>query len=611
MFHFHKSRISLLVLLGWATVLLAQNEPTYNENVIVTGTYKPEIELMPKILVAPATSDTLMTLRHQFDYSLRPQRLTALFDPSRIKAARIIAEPKSRLYHNYLRLGMGNYWSPLLEASYNSTSDRLKSFGAQLSHHSSWGHIGDSDTPDDHYGANHYSQTDLDLFGRIILPSKHQLYGSLHYDNDYNLFYGFSDVTLNRYENMIHGLGGASRIDTWRDSIHNSDLKSLYNYVALSAGFRSMPSKQSSWSYEANLDLADLSGSQGHNEFGMKLEGLVSHALSIKELKDFENMQIAVRMRWYQYHHKMDLENLPLGFDNSWTGLYHDSQNRSLVNLNPYTTFTVWQYNIHLGATLSLNQYSRPHTTHSYLLPDITVSRSFVSNTLALTVGAQGTDTPNTWNEMRLANPYALGNEDVRSTRHYTYYLTAHYKILKRLHFDAKASYNRYHDYLIYELDPRFMLRNVFQPKYESFSQTVLSGDLTFINDEMISLTLGGTYYKGAALDEDTLPGLYHPKYDFHLATHLNYHDKWLVHLQALLLSEMNAGYTYDASNQKYIITETVPMRYNFNAEVEYRHNRALSFFLRIDNIACQRYQYWLNYPSQRIRFTLGATYTF
>ncbi|KWW31317.1 MAG: TonB-dependent outer membrane receptor precursor [bacterium P3] len=588
----------------------AQDKPAYNENVIVTGSYKPEIEFMPKMLVAPVTVDTMTTLHHNFSYSLRPQRLTALFEPSRIKAARIIAEPKSKLYHNYLRLGMGNYWSPMLEASYNSTANRLLTYGAQLTHHSSWGHIGSSDDPAAHYGANHYSQTGIQLFGRYILKGRHQVFGTLHYDNDYNMFYGFSDTTLNQYSNRVNGWSSDS-VTTWRDSIDNADLRSLYNYISLNGGFRSLPSTRSPWNYETGLNIADLMGSQGHNELGIALIGTVSRTLRLNGLKAVSNPGATIRMQWHQYRHTYDSRNMPVGYTPSESDTTAYSHNRTLVSLNPYTTFNIAKFNIHFGGTLSLNQYSRPHTMHTYLMPDVTVSRHFASEALSLTAGAQGSESPNTWNEMRLANPYAIGTDDVRTVRHYTYYLTAHYKIVRRLHLDAKVSYNRYHDYMTYELDPRFALRNVFRPKYESFSQTVLGADLTFVNDEMIQLTFGANYYDGGALDEDTLPGLYHPQYDIHLVTHLNYNDKWFFHLQAALLSEMNADYAYDAALQKYIITQKVPLRYNFNTEIEYRHNRALSFFLRIDNIACQRYQYWLNYPSQKIRFTLGATYTF
>ena len=57
-------------------------------------------------------------------------------------------------------------------------------------------------------------------------------------------------------------------------------------------------------------------------------------------------------------------------------------------------------------------------------------------------------------------------------------------------------------------------------------------------------------------------------------------------------------------------LDDALPMRYGVAAEFEYRHNRALSFFLRADNLAFQRYLYWANYPSQRGLFILGLTYT-
>ena len=51
-------------------------------------------------------------------------------------------------------------------------------------------------------------------------------------------------------------------------------------------------------------------------------------------------------------------------------------------------------------------------------------------------------------------------------------------------------------------------------------------------------------------------------------------------------------------------------MRYGLNLEVEYRHNKALSFFLKADNLLFQRYFYWQNYHSYRGLFIAGLTYT-
>lgn len=609
--HFFKylSAFGICFILTAATTQ-AQHDTIYNENVIVTGTYKPEIEFMPKMLVAPTTADTLIQFRHNFTYDLQTNRLTALFEPARIKAARILAEPKNRLYHNYLRLGMGNYWSPLLDYSYSSTANKQLVYGAQLSHRSSWGSIGDSDKPAEYYGKNHFSQTGIDLFGRYNHKDKYQFYGAFHYDNDYNMFYGYPDTTLNRYESQRHGLS-INNNASWRDSIKNTYLGSVYNYLRLSTGFHNLPSTKTIWSYDAHLNIADLIGTQGHNEFELDLGGTVMRPIEIKGLKELKSPYIALQFQWYQYHHSLQLKHLPIGFDHTSTESTSTSHNRALISINPYATAIYNGFNIHLGAVLSLNQYTKIKSFNTYLLPDISISRFFAKESLSISIGAQGSDTPNTWNNMRIANPYALGIDDVRSMRLYTYFIAAHYKIVKRLHLDAKISYNRYHNYMTYELDPRFSLNNVFRPKYESFSQMVCSADLTFVNDEMISLTMGGNYYTGEPLTEDPYPGLYHPSFDIHLVTHINYNNKWLIHLQALLLDKMNADYSYNDVEKKYDITATVPMRHGFNAEVEYRHNRALSFFISLDNIAFQRYQYWLHYPSQRLRCTLGATYTF
>lgn len=590
----------------------AQEETkTYNENVIVTGKYRPEIEMMNKVNVAPSTIDTSTALQHTFTYPLHPQRMTSLFMPSQIKAARIIAEPKNRLYTNYLRLGMGNYWSPLAEFYYNSTSNRLTTYGIMLQHHSSWGSLGDKDNDAEYYGANHSSQTALDLFGQHLYKGRQRIYGSIHYDNDYNMYYGFADTTINHYRNGVMGWP-ADSVTTWRDSIDNSDLRSMYHYVMLTVGLQQPSDNKNDWYYDANLNIADLAGSQGHNEFHTTLAGVVSRKLDLPWTQQIKKPMVAMQIQWHQLRQSFDLKNLPPYFTPTGaTNEMNETQNRTLVDINPYATFVWNEFIAHIGATLAINHYTSTYSTKTHLLPDITISRSLASDQLTLTLGAQGNESPNTWNQMRMANPYAIGNSDLRAMRLYSFYLAAHYKIVKRLHLDAKISHNRYHDYMTYELDHRFALQNVFQPKYESFRQTIINTDLTFVNDEMISLTLGANYYKGAAIDGDTLPGLYHPEYDIHLTTHINYNNKWLFHLQGLLLAELNADYAKDAATGRYVVTETIPMRCHFNAEVEYRHNRALSFFLRLENIAGQRYNYWLHCPSQRLRCTLGATYTF
>jgi hypothetical protein len=48
----------------------------YNERVVVTSRYKPVVEEMPKINVAPTITDTVSTINKSFTYDISTRRLT-------------------------------------------------------------------------------------------------------------------------------------------------------------------------------------------------------------------------------------------------------------------------------------------------------------------------------------------------------------------------------------------------------------------------------------------------------------------------------------------------------------------------------------------------------
>ncbi len=140
--------------------------------------------------------------------------------------------------------------------------------------------------------------------------------------------------------------------------------------------------------------------------------------------------------------------------------------------------------------------------------------------------------------------------------------------------------------------------------QYLDDNRLTVGGDIAFVNDEMLTLRVGGHYYSYANIEYATttlMPDavLYRPEWDALAAADVNYDDKWLFHLEGQLLGQRLADNGKD-----------IPMRVGINAQVEYRHNRALSFFLQMENLAFQRYLYWANYPSQKGLFILGLTYT-
>ena len=132
-----KKIFTIATLLAVAATLSAQQEGTYNESVVVKGSYRPTIEQAEKINFPAQITDTIGRMEHDFRYSITPMRLRALYEPSRIKAARIVGEPATKLYNNYLRLGVGNYWTPMADLYWSSTRDKKKTYGVRLNHLSS------------------------------------------------------------------------------------------------------------------------------------------------------------------------------------------------------------------------------------------------------------------------------------------------------------------------------------------------------------------------------------------------------------------------------------------------------------------------------------------
>ena len=186
-----KKTFIISVLLLGTTVLYAQNDDAYNASVVVKGSYRPVIEQAQKLNFPAEITDTLGRMQHDFRYSIEPTRIKALYEPSRIKAARIVGEPATKLYNNYLRLGFGNYWTPLADLYWSSTRDKKKTYGVRFNHLSSWDRLPG-------YGSNHFGNTAVTLFGKYIIGEKLQLSSDLGYEHDHNLYYGFHDSTLSK-----------------------------------------------------------------------------------------------------------------------------------------------------------------------------------------------------------------------------------------------------------------------------------------------------------------------------------------------------------------------------------------------------------------------------
>lgn len=617
----------------------------YNESVVVTGEYNPVLDnTLLKLNVAPQFTDTAMGLQHTFTYGITPRRLTSIFQPTRIKAAKIIGEPATRLYNNYFRLGLGNYYTGMLDAFYNSTRHERLKYGAGLQHLGSWGTIGHK--PQNgvignpyYYGAAHYATTQLFGFADYILRDNAELGTSLRYQNDYNLYYGFSDSTLLAYGKNYLGNNAYRRYD-----ISRGDYSGMWNLLEWTGGIKSLNTDVNQFGYDANVLLGHLWGRPEMSEFHMSLDATAHYGFPLfKKYKGIAALQVA----WDHYGERYGLDNynpdnklLPLGYYmGPYPAIYQlyfgnlaDSNrwNKDILALHPYIDFLLKDFKFHVGARGVWDAFSTSqaydqveslvlvgtavpdvHLTDNlfHFFPDIVVNKNFMGDAMNLSAGFTGDIEANSWNNIRLSNPYVSPNQVTRATRHYDVFARMRFDFSKKLGMNLHAEYAWLRNALCFSLDENYKLNNMYKASYMDFTMLRMGGDFSFVNDEMLQANIGGNYYSYSNIKgSDQSFRAYRPTFDAHLNISVNYNNKIKATLEGLMLSKMTAEYRTTATGA--VLADTLPQRYGLSLNVEYIHNRALSFFLNLDNIAAQRFFYWANYPSRRLTAMVGLTYT-
>ena len=109
------------------------NKPVFSQNIdkeiIVVNPYEPTLSDVQKINILPQIMDTVIE-RPDFNYAILPTRVETEFELKPISAAKMVATPASKLYNSYLKLGIGNYFTPYGSFSISNLRSKDYAIGA-------------------------------------------------------------------------------------------------------------------------------------------------------------------------------------------------------------------------------------------------------------------------------------------------------------------------------------------------------------------------------------------------------------------------------------------------------------------------------------------------
>lgn len=588
----------------------AQNDTTksvYNESVVVVGDYNPVLDgITNKYNVAPAINENVSDeLQPRFTYSITPTRLVAISPTTGPKSRKVDVWPT--LYNNYLKLGIGHDFAsfadinPLVDLYFTSKRNDVMSYGARFYHQvdvTTFGKEDETAPSPDHYGRNRMADTKFDIFGKYILDKKHLFEAALSFDREYGRYYGFNDSILQ------------SRMGFNRDSISFSDYAFAYNNIALNLGAKSLNTDVNKFGYEANVSMADMWGRYDFSQLSMNLDGNVHYGFPM-----FSKYKAIAYLHanWQGYRHNFDtpqsVADLPLGYDATLPLPDSISAGRHLLTINPYVDFLFNGIKFHAGLAMGFNGYDDPESTSHNLFPDLSVAKSFSNNAMSLVAGFRGDYKANDWNTIRHANPFVGPAPQSLAMVDNNLYAHLRVNFSKRLMLNVAVDNHFFKNYMFFRIDRSYVLGNVFQPYYVDVNMLDFSADFTFVNDEMITMTLGGMYSADYGVPDNTVM-LYEPDFIAHLDAAVNYKDKFFFTFQTLFMTRVDADYETNPVTGLNTATVVLPARFGVSLEAEYVHNKALSFFAKFDNLTFQRYWFWANYPAPRFNAMVGLTYT-
>ncbi len=568
-----KYNITFLIIIFFfavsvSTKVIAQAK-TYNEEITVVAPFDPIIPDAFKISSNPAIEDTLASIP-VMNYSIMPRlaEVRPIIEP--LPAVKLVAEPISKLYRNYIRAGAGNYASLYGELFVSSLRSKTYLTSVHLKHLSEAGKI-------ENYGPPDNSRNEAEINGSRYYD-QHTLSGKAFYYRDGLHLYGFKPSEFP---------------DT---AIKKDDLKQHYSTTGASVTFGS--------SYKDTDKL--------NHTFGLSYY----HMGSIKQVKENNVFFTTTLDKRYDLL-KIDNDQT-LGITASYNFLNQGNSlgyaNSGILLINPFIKAEYNEYSFMAG--LKINVFSDTITTQGRIYPVAEAKLELIPDALKIYAGIGGgmerTSLQNTTEQNLYISPIMPWNFVYDRFNIYGGFQS---NINGSFNFNGSISSSTYENYPFFITDTSSYLLNTFTLLYDKVSTVKLKGELEFVKSARLRLALNGTYthYK-----TNQQYAWYKPAYELEFNGRYDMQNKIVITLKAVFNGPVWAA--VPVRDPLYQGLGTAP--YIFDAQklkgwadlslgAEYRFTKALSFWLNFNNLTNNKYYRWNNYRAYGINLLGGVSYSF
>ena len=526
-----------------------------SRDVIVIKPYEPTISDAFKINSLPVIDDSV-TVTPTYNYSILPVRIDIDYQPKEIKPAKMTI-PLTKLYKSYLKLGLGNYFTPLAEYSYNGLRSEDYAIGAYLSHKSSHAKI---KLDNEDKVPSGYSKTRAELFGKKIYD-KSTLSGKIRLNNDGIHYYGYNTALFP---------------DSFPD-IKGKDIKQRYFLFGASASFQSTHPDSLHFNYGIRAKYDYFIDKYNNSENILFIAGSFSKPVG-KQI---------------------------VGIDASLTNFIKsesiDSVNNTVIRADHWFSKGTSEWKLILGFNAFVNILDK---SKAYIFPKASLQLNIVEEIIVPYFGIDGhldiynykntvTENPFITPGLNISTPtrniFAYAGLKGKFSSKSTFIFGAVYSLLKDMHFFVNDTLNNNYG-------------NQFTVIYDNLEQIKYHGEINIDLSEKFNIVLKGNYYKYIMSDEEK--AWHKPEYNIDLNCSYNLRNKILVDIDIITI-----GNRYEKSCDESIEFIKLDPFIDLNLGIEYRYSRILSAFVNLNNITSSEYYIWNQFPAYRFNFLVGFTY--
>ncbi|OFX78642.1 MAG: hypothetical protein A2X12_08115 [Bacteroidetes bacterium GWE2_29_8] len=560
----------------------AQNKDTavlHNEEIFVIKTYEPTVIEAEKLSNDPQIKDTF-NLNRNVNFRILAPHFKTVFNIDTIKPLKVGGESLTKLYNSYLKLGFGNYTTPLAELYINNLRSKKFNAGGYIKHLSSKGKIKETYYPE-------YSNNSAGVYGKKY-NKNYILSGNIDFERNVLNYYGYDE----NFSDLIR---------PQFDLIKKNDFKQYFWGLNTKVGIANNAPDTGKINYKTQIAHYIYADNYDLTENNYKISNNINKIN--KRNSTFDNYTYGINLDFnYNKDKNKDTANKTTREESVLFGQPYFSINKDavsiLVGLNNYVSF-------------------KNNNSNYYFSPELNVSFN-VSDIFVPYGGVSGKYEQLTYKSITQENPYFIYNDSIESpNKKISFFGGIKGNITPKIYYNFSADLSQYDNMYFFVNPENNIANNQFSLTYSNADILKLKGSVNFLIKDKINCGIEGVFYNYSL--DDTIEAWQKPTLDIGLFSEYRINKKVTVKGTFMYKGERAFRFAETVINTMDTINPPFSIKYNnnklkpyldFNLSCEYRYSNVISAFVNINNFTNGRNYFWGNYPSQKLNFIIGVTYS-